>query len=203
MNKLANSAINSALQHIGLPLNPIIPTSIPRNRYNQVLNLAHRRLVSKGIAPRKPDVLPLLKSILRDKKYFSPARRRQAPRIVPVTIRQTITDAVTDVLSQRGFPPSQSATVVLPIYAEVISTVGERFQKARFPISRLAIASDLQKRRYIPIPARRPPYYANIPAGWREKVPAKPPSEFLSIPKGVFTGAKPIRAYPKVVRGAD
>lgn len=201
--KLANSAIDSALQHLGLPLHPITRTSISRNRYNQVIDLAHRRLLSKGISPGRTDVPPLLTSILRDRKYFSPTPLQQARRIVPVTIRKAITDTVTDVLSQSGFPPSQAATVVLPIYPEIVSTVDERFRKARFPVSRLAIASDLKKRRYVPVPASRPPYYANIPPRWRERVTAKPPNELLSMPKGVFTGPKPIRAYPTVVRGAN
>lgn len=200
MLETIREAIDAALHQVGLPLRPATRIRLTRDRYRQVLQFAQRDLISKGISPRRR-VLPLLNKELRSRYYSCQIRVKRRARVAPITIRRRIGDIMTDVLSRQGIPPSQVAKVELPIYAEVIRKTAAELSKRGIRVSRFALASELQKRRYAPVQPKQPPYYASVPAEWRRAVPGQPREQRWSTPRGIFTGIKPITMHGTVVRG--
>ena len=189
-------ALDASLNHVGLPLYPQVPTRIGRTKFDQIIVLFSRALMRKGIS-LGPDRLS--GQIRRRGYYYLPTVARPL-QIAPVTIRSRIDEMLTDVLSQRGFPPAQVSYVQLPGYPEVISQTERLLARRGYRPGRLAIALQLQKRRYVPLQPKRPPFEEGAPWNWRLTIPGIPTDELLSTPRGIFTG-KSTRVYPLMVRG--
>lgn len=191
-----SKALDATLAHVGLPLYPRVPMRVARTKFAEIFTLFSRVLMREGIRLGPGTVNG---HIRRRGYYYLPAAQRPL-RIAPVTIRTRIDDTLTDVLSQRGLPASQISNVQLQGYAQVVSQTETRLAKQGYVPGRLAIAAQLQKRRYLPVEPKRPPFEEAAPWNWRLTIPGTPRVELLSTPRGIFTG-KSTRIYPLVVRG--
>lgn len=191
-----SKALDATLAHVGLPLYPQVPTQIARAKFAETVAVFSRALMGRGIRLRPGMVSEHMQS---RGYYYLPAAQRPV-RIAPVTIRTRIDDTLTDVLSQRGLPASQISNVQLRGYAQVVSQTETVLARKGYVPGRLAIAAQLQKRRYLPVEPKRPSFEEAPPWDWRLTIAGTPRAELLSTPRGIFTG-RPMRVYPLVVRG--
>ena len=190
-------AVDNALHYAGLPISPVAATSITLVQFANVVDKAMKLLLEQGVIPSRTAVRTELATRGYIVRYTPP---RVAP-LAPVTLMGWIDEALTEVLGQHDLPPGQRSDVVLSplVYKMVIRETTKKLAERHLRPGQMLIAEAMSRRHYIAKPPGRRPV-AQVPATWRETVPAKRRATVFSTRRGIRTDGG-VRVYPQVGRG--